>query len=255
MSFGSRCAFEQMILLAPPSSQTFTVSSQQVDASQHAVFLKEAQRLRGRIYLEDGAVDRRQLSADGRLIHTHDERGWHLLLMNRNGRVAGCARYVVHDDDVSFSEFGVATAALAYSPNWSFRLREAVEAQRAKARARGMAFAEVGGWVLDEELRFTTAAREIFFNVCGLARLLGGAVAITTATFRHHSSSILRKLGGRGLVSDGVELPSYYDPQYECEMEILCFDSDYPTPKYVEHVQQCEWNLADAPVVCPLLRH
>src|SRR5262245_8342947 len=147
MRFGSRYAFEHMILLAPPSSaQTCNVGSLQVDAVQHKFLLNEAQRLRGRVYVDDGAVDRKQLSRDGRLVHPHDARSWQLLLMNREGRVAGCARYIPHEDEVSFSELGVATSALAYSPSWGSRLKRAVEAERAKARRGGMAFAEVGGW-------------------------------------------------------------------------------------------------------------
>jgi len=86
------------------------------------------------------------------------------------------------------------------------------------------------------------------------AGLLGGALAVTTATVRHRSSSILRKLGGHGLQSNGVELPTYYDPQYECEMEILGFDSDCPNPKYKHWIQECQHRLGKVPVVLPETR-
>jgi hypothetical protein len=81
-------------------------------------------------------------------------------------------------------------------------------------------------------------------------KMLGGAMGTTTATFRHRSSAILRKMGGYGLLSGGVELPSYYDPQYECEMEILGFDSDKPNPKYSGWIQECHWRLRHLNVVC-----
>jgi hypothetical protein len=252
MKFGSRRAFKGLLLLAPPSSihdETFGFCH--TDESWYNHLLAEAQRLRGRVYLQDGAVDAGELSSDGRLVHAADEHSWQLLIMNWEGNVAGCARYMPHREGVSFSELGIARSALAYSRHWGSTLRRAVEAERTKARHRGISFAEVGGWALSEELRFSTAALEIFLNVCGLAKLFGGAVALTTATFRHHSASILRRLGGHALVNeDGVELPPYYDPRYNCEMEILRFDTDTPNPRYRERIHECQCQLATVTAVC-----
>ena len=253
MKFGSRGALQGMQLLAPSTSiQDDSSGFCQTDESQYNFLLEEAQRLRGRVYLEDGAVNVGEVSHDGRLIHEHDEHSWQLVVMNDSGRVAGCARYVPHQNGVSFSELGVAQSALARSGSWGTRLRRAVEGERAKARSRGMAFAEVGGWALAEELRYSSAALDIFINVCALAKLCGGAMAITTATFRHRSSSILRRLGGRGLVNedDGVELPPYYDPKYNCEMEILRFDTDSPNPKYAERIEACQDQLVRVGAIC-----
>jgi hypothetical protein len=86
--------------------------------------------------------------------------------------------------------------------------------------------------------------------VCGLMKRLGGALAVSTATLRNRSSSILRKLGGHGLHCGDVELPMYYDPQYACDMEILGYDSDFPNPKYTGWIQECHRKLRDIAVVC-----
>ncbi len=53
----------------------------------------------------------------------------------------------------------------------------------------------------------------------------GGCPAHVTATVKHRSSAILRRLGGSSLKFQGQELPRYYDPEYECEMEILKFET------------------------------
>ena len=256
MKFGSRRAFQRLLLLAPSSltEDANFGSCQIIDKSQYNFLLSEAQRLRARVYLQDGAIDPGEILRDGRLIHTHDEDSWQLLVINWNGEVAGCARYIPHKEEVSFSELAIAKSALASSHPWGRRLRRAVEAERAKARRRGINFAEVGGWALAEELRYSMAALEIFVNICALARLFGGAVAVTTATFRHHSSSILRKLGGHGLVTkEGIELPSYYDPKYKCEMEILRFDTDSPNPRYLDRIKYCQQKLATVPAICATL--
>jgi hypothetical protein len=248
MKLGSR---QRLQLLAPRSSaNASTFGSCQVDEPQYNSLLHEAQRLRGRVYLEDGAITAREVSQDGRLVHAHDERSWQLLVMNWEGKVAGCARYIPHKDGVSFSELGISKSALACSRHWGSKLRQAVESQRARARSCGRTFAEVGGWALEEELRHSTAALEMFMNVCALAKQFGGAFAITTATIRHHSSSILRRLGGRTLVSeDGVEMPPYYDPQYRCEMEVLQFDTDFPNPRYRDRIEECRQHLSNVPAI------
>ena len=62
----------------------------------------------------------------------------------------------------------------------------------------------------------------------GLSRLLGGAIGITAANVTHASSSILRRLGGSYLESEGTTLPAYYDPAYNTMIELLRFDSRRP---------------------------
>ena len=47
-----------------------------------------------------------------------------------------------------------------------------------------------------------------------------------------------------------VEIPSYYDPKYRCEMEIVGFDSDVPNPKYVGLIKECQIKLRNIAVVC-----
>jgi len=240
------------MLLAPPTVPRHRhFDNYHVNTSQYWRLLNEAQTLRGRVYLKDGAIGRKQLSRDGRLVHSHDEKSWHLLIKNPAGSVSGCARYSPQKDHVPFSDLGVAGSALANSPNWGSHVRVAVEAKRAEARHRGFGYVELGGWALDEQLRHSSEALRISLHVYGLMKLLGGALAVTTATVRHRSSSILRRLGGHGLFSNGVELPPYYDPQYECEMEILGFDSDRPNPKYKHWIQECQHRLGKVPVVLP----
>ena len=241
-----------MILLAPKVAESLAnFSSIQTDPVRHRLLLGQAQRLRGRIYHEDGAIGLHHLTQDGRFVHDKDEESWQFLIMNATNRVSGCIRYVPQEHHVSFSQLGVAHSALAHSPGWGIRLRQAVEAKREEAQKRGYGYAEVGGWALIQELRHSWEALRITLNVYGLMKLLGGALAVTTATIRHRSATILRKLGGHGLLSDGVELPSYYDPQYECQMEILGFDSDNPNPKYLEWIHECQRKLRNLTVICP----
>jgi hypothetical protein len=74
-------------------------------------------------------------------------------------------------------------------------------------------------------------------------------VCISTATRRHCASSILRRIGGRGLACGEIDLPSYYDPQYDCEMELLKFYSWAPNPRYQPWVDQLKNELSQISIV------
>jgi hypothetical protein len=114
----------------------------------------------------------------------------------------------------------------------------------------GMWFGEVGGWAVAEEQRRTFEPLRIIPAAFGLLRLLGGALGVATATLRHESAPILRRIGLTSLVEDGQELPAYFDPHYGCQMEVLQFDSRRPAPKYEGWVSELSESLRTAPVIC-----
>jgi hypothetical protein len=221
-----------------------------VNAAHHAWVLAELQRLRGSVYLRDGAIEPSHLSSDGRHVLDVDRFSWHVVSLRADGRVTGCARYRAYGEDVRPEDLGVWNSALARSRQWQRQLRAAVENEMNLARRRNVGFVEVGGWAVTENLRFTIEALQIALSTYALARTVGGSIGLTTATVRHCSSRILRKIGGRSLELAGCPLPSYYDPQYKCEMEILRFDSSAPTRKFEAHVQGILSGFSDLPVVC-----
>jgi hypothetical protein len=241
---------QQLVLLAPAGSVVpDSFERRQVDPDQHARWLRQAQSVRGGIYLADGALDPSKLTADGRHVQRADYDSWHLLAVDANGEVHGCARYRHLTGDVSFDDLGVSDSWLARSRQWGASLKGAVESEMVRAKRRGTAFSEVGGWALVPEKRCTTKALRIATATFSLAQTLGGCVGISTATERHRSSSILRRIGGCSLEYDGAELPSYYDPQYRCQMEVLRFDSNSPDASCRKWVQQMSEQLAEVPVV------
>jgi hypothetical protein len=79
--------------------------------------------------------------------------------------------------------------------------------------------------------------------------MLGGALGLTTATVRHSSSTILRRLGGSLLEFGGSIVPPYYDPKYQCEMELLRFDSRKPSAKYGGLIELLGGRLQNVSVV------
>lgn len=241
---------ERLMLLAPPhASVPASFNDVKVDAQRHTQLLGEMQRLRGRIYLQDGAVKREQLSPDGLHCTPEDERSWHLLVLNADRRVSSCAWYMQHDESVAFDQLRVKNNPLARHETWRKTLRDAVKSERDRASCHGLRYAEVGGWAVAKESRCTSEGVVIALAAYSLSRALGGALGLTTATVRHSSSTILKRLGGSLLEAGGSIIPPYYDPRYKCEMELLRFDSRQPSARYGGLIDVLVRQLARVPVI------
>ena len=205
---------------------------------------------RGRVYLKDGAIKPWELDEDGRFYMHGDEQSWHLLLLNEIGEVIGCAKYRVHQSSVAFPMLQVSQSTIAKHSTLGFKVRAAVEADLRRCQQNNLAYVEVGGWALSEEWRNTRAALEILVGSFALAQLWGGCLGSCTATVRHSSSSILRRIGGINYEFEGDPISSYYDPEYGCDMELLHFDYRTPSPRFLPLIKVLETSLAKSSVIC-----
>jgi len=207
------------------------------------------QRLRGKVYLKDGAIKEWDLTSDGRHKQLADPESWHVLSVDYRDNVFGCARLRPYSFPFEYKHLAVAHSEIASMPEWRTRLERAVRAEIARAQAAGFSFVEAGGWALAEEVRCSTEALRIALTMYGLGQMLGGCIGLTTATLRHGSSLILRRIGGE-LLSDGDNpIPRYFDSRYNCDMEILRFNSSAPNPRYREWAEQVASDLVEIPVV------
>lgn len=237
-------------LLAPRKSGIAQHFSHPIkDEQLYDQFLSGMQRLRGSIYLKDGAIKPWELDDEGRYHMPGDEQSWHLLLLDERKSVIGCARYLVHSSDVSYDRLRISHSTLANDPVWGSKVRAAVEADLQHVRDSRLCYVEVGGWALSEEWRGTRAALEILVGSYALGQLWGGCLGSCTATARHSSSSMLRRLGGQSFEVAGQSLPSYNDPEYECVMELLRFDYRSPATRFLPLINQLRATLSKAPVV------
>src|SRR2546423_7393780 len=133
----------QLVVLAPAGTDLPpSFGAVRTDSSEYRRLLRGMQRLRGAVYLREGAIDSSQLTLDGRHKTSLDRRAWHLLVLNERERVAGCARMLQHPNTVSFRNLTVRKSALARSACWGSRMRSAVEAELAEARRRDASYAE-----------------------------------------------------------------------------------------------------------------
>lgn len=250
MNLFSNYSEHSQILLAPRQfAGTPDFGRHTADPRRHVDLLTAMQRFRGAVYLSEGAIRPSDLTADGRHRQPVDEESWHVLSVDRHDVVKGCSRYREYHESVRFDHLGVSRSELAHSEAWSGRLLKAVQHEISVARERGISLVEVGGWAVAEEARLGADALRLALSTFALARMLGGCIGLTTATVRHCSSTILRKLGGKSLNVDGQEIPRYFDTAYDCDMEILRFDSAEPNPRFAEILDRLTADLASGEVV------
>jgi hypothetical protein len=237
----------RFVLLAPANADTSGFCDVDANVLRHQALLADAQRLRAKVYLDIGAVDQSHLSPDGRHIQDADDKAWHLLTVD-GSRVLACARYVLHESTVSYSDLGVRHCALAHSEQWAHKFRLAVESELASAKKRQLSYAEFGGWAISAMLRCSTEALRMVLSFYALSEWFGGVLAISTARGAC-SAPVLRKMGWQAMAANGVEVPSFFDPEYKCDLEVLRFDSSKPLPKYQSWIQNFLAALPTVPVI------
>jgi hypothetical protein len=239
----------RLVLLAPRTSVPAFFKNVSTDSRRHLRLVREMQKLRGGIYLDDGALGREQLTSEGLHETVEDEKSWHLLMIDSRQRVTGCAWYLQHAPSVRVDDLRVRCCPLARIGEWRDHLWKGVESELGRARRERLHYAEVGGWAVSERSRCTSEGLVLALAGYSLGRIAGDCLGITTATVRHCSSSILRRLGGAPLDADGTPIPSYYDPRYKCEMEILRFDSRRPNPKFGGLIERLREKMATVQIV------
>jgi hypothetical protein len=246
----------KFIILAPSHAhvpRTFTNRWQ--DTEIHEQVLGDMQRMRGRVALQEEAIRESDLDNQGRYRMPGDENSWHLIRMTPNGKVKGCARVLVHSETATFSALRLSSAAVARNPAWADQVRWSVESEIASARKQRMKLVEPGGWVLEEEARGSSEAISIALSAFAWSQLIGDCLAFVTATVKHRSSSMLRRLGGDSLFCAGKEIPKYFDPAYQCEMELLKLQTRAMNPKFESMLAPLRQTISTATVLQPETEH
>jgi hypothetical protein len=240
---------KRMVLLPPPHAPVASLfpTSFCVDPARHDDLVDQMQRLRGQVYLDDGALKPEQLTPDGRHRTSEDERSWHLLMLDQKRRVSSCIWYLEHDAPTSIHDLRVRECPLTESPDG--RLGRAVHADLARAKYEQVRYSEVGGWAVAKNSRCTSEGLILILATFSLSRILGGALGVATATARHSSAAILQRLGLSRFEVQGDPVRPYYDPKYDCEMEVLRFDTRRASARYHELIERLKPRLQSVAVI------
>ena len=243
----------RLVLLAPPQADLPAFfSNVSEDFGEHERLMREMQRLRGGVYCGDGAIARHELK-DGRHQTAEDERSWHLLMLDSRNHVDACIWYMEHPNTSSVHDLRVRNCPLIATSPARESARAAVVSELRQARRERIAYAEVGGWAVSERSRCTPESLMLILATFSLSRVLGGALGLATATMRHSSAAILRRLGLSQLEIAGLDGSSYFDAKYGCEMELLRFDTRRSSEKYDGLIEQLKARLSAVTVIAPSL--
>lgn len=237
-------------LLAPgPLSLGSKLVRHSADSCTYWKLLSGMQYLRGQTYLADGAVSAAELDDAGRLQMSDDEQCWHLLLTEEpSNEVIGCVRFRVHVGKVSFHQLRISQSPVAHDAVLGPKIRRAVESELSLACRQGLSYVEVGGWALAREWRRSKATMDILAGSFALGEIWGGCRGLATATVRHASASMLRRMGASSLDADGEELLPYQDARYGCTMELLRFGRS-PVERFDPIVSDLKSMLLNTPAI------
>src|SRR5271155_3465538 len=100
-----------------------------VDDGEHQRLLGDIQRFRGRIALEENAINPWQLTSDGRHVQPADDCGIHLVGTDNDGNVVSCMRYLPHPNTAHWTDLRVFYTPLASDQEWRPILEEAIGAE------------------------------------------------------------------------------------------------------------------------------
>lgn len=219
---------QHLVLVAPRERRSSLCEDARwmVSAELHDDLLDAIQRLRGATYVADGAIAASRLDAHGRHREREDDDAWHLAITDAGGEVVGCVRCLSYPPGTHFDELTtLRDIELARSAEMGFLYRRAVDYHLGKAERAGRSIVVPGGWAVDASHRRSSIAFQLLAGVHMLCRQERAAACIATATLRHGSAAMLRRLGAEPLAVAGTEVSRYFEPKYGCDMEALVVTS------------------------------
>ncbi len=211
----------------------------------------EMQRLRGSIYLDEGNVKRHELTTDGRHQTAEDDKSWHLLMTDERGP-RPFVRALSPDMRIASSvqDLRLRNCPLVKRAESRYKVKVAVESEMARARRAGLRFAELGGWAISKERRGSPEGpHDGAGHLRPVADARRRASASRPPTSRTPAPRSFGDLAAPIWSSRAQPIPSYFDPKYNTEIDLLRFDSRYPSPKYAELIEIVMGKLANVSVV------
>lgn len=224
------------LIVIPPLFADSVIGERFSTPAEHKAAISDVQRFRGCVYVADGAIPASALDDEGRHYQEFDFENYHLCLRNSDRGIQGSFRLSFYEPEATAEDLRLFELVDRMPTDFVHDCRAALEALFVSSHAEGIHLVEAGGWAVAEELRQSRAAILTPLAGWALCQIKGNALVAAAATTRHHSSAILKRIGGFSLMNDGEELPPFMDDYHGCEMQLLGFDSRKPDPKYEKMV-------------------
>jgi hypothetical protein len=206
------------------------------------------QEFRGDVYLQDGAIPASDLDTEGRHRSAYDERSWHFFTFDPEMHVTSCLRLIPYTARVHATDLRLNEVIERMPPALQDKYRSAVDQFIERAQ---LGLAESGGWAIRKDLRTSSKAMVLAASGWSLGQLLGDYLCLSSSTTRHHTVDLLLRLGAFALEDQGCPLPTFFDSHYQCELQILGFDSRHPAEEFARTVEDIKEFLRTALILVP----
>ena len=222
-----------------------------VNDGMYQEVIGEIQRFRGGVYVQDKAIPANALDDLGRHYSDYDYRAWHVLFRDRRQDLCGAIRVgLVSYGDIEGIDHLQVLEFLSHMPSdKKAPLETAVRKFLDNCKTLVPSICEPGAWAVSADVRKGRLAPVLAASIWSLLRVVGGAAGVATATTKHGSANILKKMGGFDLFLNGMPLVPFYDSYHQCYIELIGFDSDYLNPRLEPTVAQVQDYMSTLPII------
>jgi hypothetical protein len=226
------------------------LSNALVNDAMYQNMIDEIQRFRGNVYVHDKAIPASSLDKEGRHYSDYDYQAWHIIFRDRREDLCGAIRVgLVSCTDTDVEDLQVLRFLAKMPDDQRTPLEAAVRGFLGNCRLLQPSICEPGAWAVAEDVRKGRLAPVLAASIWSLLRVVGGASGVATATTRHGSADILKKMGGFDLILNGVPLVPFYDSYHACYMELVGFDSSYLNPRLEATVTEVQEYMGLLPII------
>ena len=198
-SFLNETNKQTLCLLAPVGAPLAGFQNVIHDTDQYQNLLSETQRLRGQVYLDDGAISNDDLDSQQRYVVKDDSLSWHILLRNADCQVVGVSRmrlFPHKDGPAPFDQLHAVSIIERAPESVRDSYRNILHQYVMDAYEKVPYFIECGGLALLPEARLSRGVVLLISSICAMSRFQGGGLGVAAATERNGFSSILRRSFG-----------------------------------------------------------
>lgn len=235
------------MLLAPAGAPVEAFANVTRDATAHEAMLHRVQRLRGEVYVDDGAAPEQLLDASGRHVAADDPLRWHIVLLDPEDAPIACVSLRLHMADARPEEVTVYELAhLADDDTFAPRLHRALGDVIDLARSEQVHFGEAGGMAVSTRVQHVGLGLVMSLAGWSLCRVVGHHIGVSGAGVRNGISSIHQRSGAWRLHDHEEALPQVLHPVFQDPIEVLGFDTRKPSDKcqprlaaLAEHLPEC----------------
>lgn len=233
--------------LIAPHAGALPIIAPTLTAGEYEQTIADIQRFRGRIYVQDEAIPASALDGSGRHYNKLDYSSYHIVARTHEGAITGVMRVPLYVSGAAVWFMQLYHVLERMEPGPKALYSSAIQQFIDQSATTYPFIVEPGGWAVDRQISEKLTGTTLVAATWAFCQLIGGAVAVATATVKHNSAALLKMMGGINCL-EGTSNARFYDPFHRCELEIVYFRSDRVNPRFAAMVEEIkgQWQKREA---------